>query len=82
MECFQERVQMLLVFLVSINIKADADSVARKSPAKNSGILCGSDDGFILTQSISFAKACGTADDIHNVLFGSGKHVLWKRIRA
>ena len=73
---------MLLVFLVSIDIKANADSIAWKRPSENSGILRGRDDGVILTQGISLAKTCGTADDIHNVLFGGGKHVLRKRIRA
>ena len=82
MERFQERIQMLLVFQVSIDIKADADRIAGKRPAKNSSILCGSDDGVILTQGIRFAKTCGTADDLHNVIFGSGKDVLGKRIRA
>ena len=47
---------MLLVFLISVDIKTDANSIARKSPAENSGILCGSDNGVILTQGISFAK--------------------------
>ena len=82
MECFQERVQMLLVFLISVDIKTDANSIARKSPAENSGFLCCSENGVLLSQGLSFAKTCGTADDIHNVLFGSGKHVRRKRIRA
>ena len=71
---------MLLVFLISINIKADADSIAGKCPAENRSILCGSDDGVILTQCISFAKTCRATDGLHDIVFRSLKHVPGKRI--
>ena len=51
MERFQECVQMLLVFLISVDIKTDANSIARKSPAENSGILCGSDNASYLRRA-------------------------------
>ena len=73
---------MLLVFLISIDIKTDAYSIAGKRPAENSSILCSSDDGVILTQGISFAKTCCAADDLHDIVFRSGKHVLSEGIRA
>ena len=73
---------MLLVFLVSIDIKANADSIAWKRPSENSSILCGSNDRFILTKGIRFAKNCSAADALHDIVFRSGKHVFSKRIRA
>ena len=55
---------MLLVFLVSIDIKADTDSIAGKRSAENSSILCSSNDGVILTQGIRFAKTSSAVDDL------------------
>ena len=60
---------MLLVFLVSIDIKADTDSIAGKRSAENSSILCSSNDGVILTQGIRFAKTCSAVDDLlHDIV--------------
>ena len=73
---------MLLVFLISIDIKMEVNGIVEKKTVKNSSILCGRDDGVVLTQSISFAKTCGTAYNFHNVVFGSSRHVLRKRINA
>ena len=42
---------MLLVFLVSIDIKANADSIAWKRPSENSSILCGSNNGVYTVNS-------------------------------
>ena len=68
-ERFQELIQMLLVFLINIDIKPNTDGIAGEGPAKNSGILCGGDDGITLPNMPSgmpsLRRSCLTAQTIH-----------------